>query len=455
MNARETTGVSKSNAKVIQRVVICVLLLMLGWGGMIALSSLKKSPAKVIHEERPIRVAALRAVPENVPVVITGYGEVRALDVVALTPEVAGKIVRIHPRLEAGELIEQGAQLFAIDDTNYQAAYQEAVAAVAQQENTVRRLQAQLRIDKTRLRTLARNRDLAAAEYKRVLKLFETVSVGTRSGVDAAEQAMNSARDRADQMAQDISIYPIQIKETESALAMSRARLQLAKANLARCSVRAPFDGRVKETRLELGQYVVPGQAAVTLADDSMIEILVPLDSRDARQWLQFDAKSLFEPTAWFNRLVAVPCRIIWTEADSDDAWEGQLHRVVRFDQQTRTLTVAVRVDAPHAQAGASASLPLVEGMFCRVEIPGRAMASVVRLPRWAVSFQNTVYLIQADRLKTVPVKPVRFQGDEVFVAEGIAPGDTVVTTRLVDPLENALLHVTAVSDSSSPAGDS
>lgn len=452
MNAKEKSGVSKSNAKVVRRVVICVLLLALGWGGMIALSSLKKSPAKVSYEERPIRVTAVRAVVENVPVVITGYGEVRTLDVVALTPEVAGKIVRIHSRLEAGELIDQGAQLFAIDDINYQAAYQEAVAAVAQQENIVRRLQAQLRIDKTRLGTLERNRDLATAEYKRVLKLFETVSVGTRSGVDAAEQAMNSARDRTDQKARDIAIYPIQIKETESALAMSRARLLLAKANLARCSVRAPFDGRVKETRLELGQYVVPGQAAVTLADDSVLEILVPLDSRDARQWLQFDAKSSSKPTAWFNSLVAVPCRIIWTEAASDDAREGQLHRVVRFDPQTRTLTVAIRVDAPHAQAGAPASLPLVEGMFCRIEIPGRAMESVVRLPRWAVSFQNTVYLIQAGRLKTVTVNPVRFQGDEAFVADGINPGDTVVTTRLVDPLENALLHVTAVSDSSALA---
>ena len=36
-----------------------------------------------------------------------------------------------------------------------------------------------------------------------------------------------------------------------------------------------------------------------------------------------------------------------------------------------------------------------------------------------------------------------RIEGDAAFVSGGLNPGDIVITTRLIDPLENALLEIT------------
>jgi hypothetical protein len=81
--------------------------------------------------------------------------------------------------------------------------------------------------------------------------------------------------------------------------------------------------------------------------------------------------------------------------------------------------------------------------MFCAVEIPGRTMRQVFRLPRQAVSFENKVYLANAeDRLKTVDVTVERIEGEFAFVGQGLNPGDVVITTRLIDPLENVLLDI-------------
>ena len=113
------------------------------------------------------------------------------------------------------------------------------------------------------------------------------------------------------------------------------------------------------------------------------------------------------------------------------------------FDKQTRTLTVAVRVDVETAPKKNPRSLPLVEGMFCSVKIPGRSLHQVFRLPRQAVSFENTVYTAEGNRLRTVQVEVVRIDGEYAYVADGLNVGDTVVTTRLIDPLENALLEIT------------
>jgi RND family efflux transporter MFP subunit len=260
--------------------------------------------------------------------------------------------------------------------------------------------------------------------------------------VDAAERTFNSATDLSDQVREMVELYPLRIREAENSLAAAQARLSLAETRLERCEVYAPFDARVKTAAIELGQYVTPGLKVATLANDAVLEIQVPLDSRDARQWLVFNGSKANENTAWFNSLKHVTCKIRWTEDREDHVWEGRLHRVVKVEQQTRTITVAIRIEAKAAFSKDPDKLPLVEGMFCSVEIPGRTLQLVYAVPRWAVSFENTVYVAVNDRLKTVPVKIVRIEGEKAYVADGLNPGDRVITTRLIDPLENALLEI-------------
>jgi RND family efflux transporter MFP subunit len=428
--------------RVVQRLIICAVVLLVGVVAMLALASMKKPPAEARLDERPLHVEVQEVSTRDVPVVIAGFGEARALDVVTISPEVPGRIVMVHPQLEAGEIIARGDILFRIDERDYRADHSEAAASVRQWQNTILRLRKQAAIDAQRLKTLRRSQRLAEAEFDRLKRLYENDRVGTRSAVDAAERAANTARDQADQMDQAVTLYPIQIREAQSSLKASQARLEIAAIRLERCVVAAPFAGRVRSVAIEEGQYVQTGIAAVTLADDSILEIHIPIDSRDARQWLRFQSDASPSGGAWFGALEPVTCRIKWTEAIDGQHWQGTLHRVVEFNKETRTVTVAVRISAAEAVSGAPERIPLVEGMFCRVEIPGKIMSGVMALPRWAVSFENTVYVVRDSRLKTVGVRVVRIQGDRVFIAEGLNEGEQVIVTRLVDPLENSLVEV-------------
>ena len=180
----------------------------------------------------------------------------------------------------------------------------------------------------------------------------------------------------------------------------------------------------------------------ITLADDSVLEIQVPLDSRDASKWLPFDDNSNNTLNAWVKGLKKVKCKIRWTESKSADYWKGTLNRVVKFDEQTRTVTVAIRIEGKDALSINHGSLPLIEGMFCSVEIPGKILENVYRVPRWAVSFENTVYVAIDNKLKTIPVEIARSQGEESYISEGLKPGDRVIITRLIDPIENTKLII-------------
>ena len=450
MEVRNSARGKTANHKILRRILISSGVILIGIIGMTTLAGLKKPPKEVRVDERPIRVEALRVLSEDVQVYITGYGEARALKQVVISPEISGRVIATHPRLKVGEIIPKDDILFQIDERNYIAARDEARAAVQQWKTTIARLKTQQNIDKARLKTLERNAVLAKAEYEHYKKL-EANNVGTRSGMERAEQAYNTASDQAAQMAESVTLYPIRIKEAESSLAAARARLVMAEANVERAQVRAPFNGRLKAVSIEQGEYVSPGKPALTLADDSTIEIQVPIDSRDARRWLRFDKPSGSGQAAWFSGLTLVTSRIHWTEDKSNHTWEETLHRVVKFDQKTRTLTLAVRVEATAARSTGS-GLPLVEGMFCSVSIPGKTLYGVFRVPRQAVSFEETVFIANGSRLKTLPVVVARTQGQEAFIAGGIADGDLVITTRLVDPLENALLTITNLPEKDSPS---
>ena len=401
MELQKIERAKKPATIVFTTVAISIILLIIGIVGMTMLAKLKTPPAEAKNGERPLRVEAIQVEKEDVPVFITGHGEVKALNVVTIAPEVSGKIIKIHPKLEVGEIIPKGEILFNIDPKDYQ---------------TIRK------ISSNRLDILKRSRQLTKKEYERIRLLLEKNNVGTQSGVEAAEKAVLSTDDLINQVSQV---------------------LETAETNLERCEVRAPFNARIKSVSLEKDQYVTPGQNVLTLADDAVLEIQVPLDSRDARKWLRFSKENTSGKSTWFADLEQVTSKISWTENNNGETWDGQLHRVVKFDSQTRTLTVAVRINAENTIKKVSRSLPLVEGMFCLVKIPGRTLQSVFRLPRQAVSFENTIYLSINNRLKTIPVKVSRVEGENAYVADGLNAGDIVVTTRLIDPLENALLEIT------------
>lgn len=424
------------------RIVMCSSIIFFAVVIFIVFLLFKKSPPQMPPHEPVLQVEVLDAKLENIPVSITGYGEVKVLNEVSIAPEVSGKIVTIHPRLEVGEIISKDEVIYQIDTRDYKAAYIEAKATVTQMKSSLERMKRQYEIDRERLKTIQRTCELSIQQYERVKKLFEEDKVGTQSGVDQAEQTANNSKDQREQMEKTVELYPLQIQEAESSLLSAQSRMDTAKLRLERCTVKAPFEGRVKSESIEKGQYVSPGMSVITLADDSLLEIQVPLDSRDANKWLPFDDEHYNTSNAWVKGLKKVKCKVRWTESKSESYWTGELDRVVKFNEQTRTVTVAIHIQGAEALAINHGSLPLVEGMFCSVEIPGKTLENVYRVPRWAVSFENTVYIAIDDRLKTIPVEIARSQGDEAYISEGLKPGDRVIITRVIDPMENTKLII-------------
>ena len=93
-------------------------------------------------------------------------------------------------------------------------------------------------------------------------------------------------------------------------------------------------------------------------------------------------------------------------------------------------------------QPDTASVFPLVQGMFCRVDIEGRALDRVFILPRTAVSFEQTVYVAEENRLRTRKVEVARAEDGTAFITGGLEEGEQVIVTRLENPLESSLLNI-------------
>lgn len=435
----EASPVKSGKRHLIVRAMLCLLIIGLGVYAKIQLTAMWEPPPLAELPPSKVRVEVKVAQPEDCPVTITGYGEVHALDSLAVTPKVAGKIVYLHPDLEVGKIIPKGELLYRIDQRDYLAAQAQGRAQIERLEIMVQALNQQYASDKNRLETIKRARDIALEEFNRDSTLLKEQDVGSKSMVNLSEINYRKAQDAFDQVQQAIDLYPLRIKEAEAGLRAGRSALEMANLALERTEEFAPFNARVQHKQIELDQAVAPGLIVLLLADDRTLEVSVPLDSRDARLWLPFTEEDKSDSPNWFRPLAPAPCTLSWTE-DPSVTWAGTLNRVERFDPMARTVTVAVRVEQD-TSAKEPQKLPLVEGMFCNVAISGIQMTSVYRLPSASVSFEGMAFVAEGDRLRRVNVNIVRSQDEETFVDSGLKPGDLVVVTRLVDPAPGILLE--------------
>ncbi len=373
------------------RIILMIVLpvLVIGGGGYAAKVMVDSKPAPETKEpevQRPL-VRVIEAKPRAVRLTVHAEGMVAPRTESQLVPEVSGRVMEISPSLIAGGFFRKDEQLLRIDTREYELAVVRARAAVAQMK----------------LRVATEEQEAAVAR---------------REWADLGEGEPSPLVMREPQLA-----------EANAALASAEASLDQAQFDLERTIVRAPFDGRVRQKSVDLGQYVARGQAVATLysvdvaevrlplADDQLAYVDLPMAYRDAD-----DTQSASGP--------AVTLRADF--AGQSYSWTGSIVRTEgEIDPSTRMIHAVAQVKDPYAQAGRSGRPPLAVGMFVQAEIAGKTV-SAIELPRTAMRGANTVIAVSPDnRIEFREVTVLRAERDRVLISGGLKAGDRVCTSTL------------------------
>jgi multidrug efflux system membrane fusion protein len=197
----------------------------------------------------------------------------------------------------------------------------------------------------------------------------------------------------------------VQLKLARAELASAKADLELARLDLARTQIRAPFDGVLEQRRVEQGSLLESGDEVAQVLDESTLKAVghVP----------QVDATALAEGQAVEVMLL-----------DGRSA-SGRITYIARAaDSQTRSFRVEAEIPNPEARlnAGMSAELRIAVGS-ARAHFISPAMLSLDpsgRVGVKSVADDDIVHFHEAEVVRT--------QADGVWVS-GL-PGDVRVIVQ-------------------------
>ncbi len=379
--------------KLILRIILPILVL--AGAGYATVTMIRNRPApetRAADIPLPL-VETIEAEFSNVTLSVFAEGTVAPRTVSELTPEVSGRVIEVAESLVVGGFFEEGEVLLRLDSREYELAVIRAQAAIAQ--------------SKLRLETERQEAAVAMEEW-------ELLGTGRPT---------------------PLAIREPQIAEAQAALASAEATLQQAEYDLERTVVGAPFAGRVRQERVDVGQFVARGNSVATLYAVDAAEVRLPIPDSE----LAF----LNLPLAYRGDGVAIgsvrgPRVILRSEfAGRRHEWRGRVVRTEgEIDPRTRMVHAIARVEDPYARGDSPNRPPLAVGMFVEAEIIGRSSGRVMVLPRTVLRGADRVLIVDdTDHVRFRQVELFRQERDRILVQSGIEEGDRII----VSPLENAV----------------
>ena len=194
-----------------------------------------------------------------------------AADIAAIAPKIQGYVDRID--FKENQRVKAGDVLVRLDDGDYRIALEQAEAAIASQQETLKRIAAQEKAAEASVEQAAAGRLAAEATAKnaaatadRARNLLKT-QFTSQSQADDADAALASANaSLSGAVAQvaaakaNVEVLKGEYREAESKMRSLRLDVDQAKRNLDQTVLRAPYDGIVGNRAVERGDLVSPGQ---------------------------------------------------------------------------------------------------------------------------------------------------------------------------------------------------
>jgi len=364
-----------------------------------------KHPERKDAAAQAVLVEAIPAELSTLNFIVHSQGAVEPRTETTLVAEVSGQIVSVSPNFIAGGFFREGEVLMQIDPSDYETALLRAQAALASRR-------AQYADQKAR--------------SEQALKDWENLG---RQGEPS-----------------DLVLRKPQLAEAQAGVQAAEAELQQAERDLQRTRIRVPYDGLVREKRVDVGQFVAAGTPlGVTFAID-IAEIRLPLSGND------LDYLNLPSATRLDNAQ-RVPVTLTADEGGVGGAWQGQIVRTEGvIDRTSRVLYAVAEVVDPYGVLGRSDRQELKVGTFVRAEIQGRQAEDVVVLPRAVLRPDQTVLIANAERrLEVRPVTVARAEPRKVYISSGIEAGELVITTSMDAPIPGTQLAIAGAPSEVSP----
>jgi RND family efflux transporter MFP subunit len=394
-NLTNNTKASSVRKKRILKIVLPAIIIVAG----VAAAFYLKNTGPKSKRQPPVKLAPVVQVkplfPANHIVMLNAMGTVVPAREVELKPQVTGKVIDISPEFIEGGLLEAGTLVLKIDPEDY------------------------------KLALIQKEKALADANYSLKLEL------GRQEVAKREWELLNGDKDAEDREV-ELALRKPHLEKAKAELNAAKAELEKAYLDLSRTKIKAPFNAMVRSRLVNLGSQVTPQERLAELvgSDSYWIQASVPLDRLS---WIQIP-RSLGDP--------ATRARIIYAQGYER---AGTVIRLMGdLSPEGRMARVLIEVEDPLGLKNSKNDQPpLLIDDYVRVEIEGKKLENVYKIPRTAFRDNSYIWIAgENSTLKIIEVHPVWRDAGVVLVDNAIKPGDCLIISDLPAPIDGMPVQV-------------
>ena len=345
----------------------------------LAFMMIKMKPKEQKKENTKIvpAVEVIQITPVDYVVPIQSDGMVLPKTKINISAEVSGKITYVSDNFSTGGNFKKGDVLVKIDPVDYELAVTRAQANVAAQQANLDLQQAKS--------------DLARSDWKKYGKKGKP---------------------------NPLNLNLPQVASAKAALSGARADLKLAKRNLEKSTVIAPFSGVILSKMVDLGQFVTLSTPLASVASTQIAEIRMSLSDEQLRN------SGLGEFDGSQNVIVEIS-----SEETAGVKWQGTIaHIEAQRDAKTLFNYAVIEVEQPFTQQ----STALRFNTFVNVKLDGETLKHVFPIERGYVTLDNKVKVLSPEsKLNYKDVEIIYADEHYYYINSGIDTNDKIITTGL------------------------
>ncbi len=333
-----------------------------------------ETPAKEVVVHVP-DVAVRTARAERRTLFVETQGIVAAPARLSLTPEVAGRVIALHPQFKEGAVLAAGTELVRIDATDFELARDQAEASLTSARANESAAQA------------GRAAQEAALDAERVGA--EAAIADWREFNEGTPPALVSRQPQIAAALAQISSTEAQVQVAEAQIKAAEVALRQAEVALERTRIAMPFAGRVITRAVEFGQRVDAMTMLATIEREGDLEVRLSLTLDDlAFMDLDLDGRGADQLEIELSTEIGGRTR----------RWQARGARTAAdLDAQNPVLTLIAKIEE---SLPAGEALP-VPGLFVSARVRGKSDVDVVSIPRACIQPDGSVLVVDAeDRLQ-------------------------------------------------------
>jgi RND family efflux transporter MFP subunit len=376
-------------------VLACFAVIAMGATGYMVMVKSTPKPRK----RPPVKMVPLVTIEKIYPrtqrVAVKAMGTVVPAKELILKSRVAGEIVRTHPEFSEGGIIRKGEQLLQIDKLDY--------------------------------KLIAAQKKSAVADASYALKL----ELG-RQDIAQREWHLLNGDNPAPEADAELALRKPHLEKAQSDLTAAEAELEAARLQLARTKIVAPFNAVIRSVHVQQGSMIATQENLATLigTDHYWVQVSIPIDRL---KWIDIPDH---------RRKTGAEARITY---HGDTVRSGGVVKLLSdLEEQGRMARVVVAVNDPLGMQPSAQKFPaMLIGEYVRVEIQGRQIEDVYRIPRSALRDNTHIWLVDAHgKLDIREVRTLWRDNQAVLVKDRLTPGARLIVSDLATPVPGMLVKV-------------